>query len=143
MGKLLWIKVFLVGVGGTALVTAGSLMLDEYLRPTGDLLFLNMKYAAYVIVLVVSVVCGLIVSAGILITRSFRSSMALSILVALGVSIGSIRGAIDLYALTDNFDTSMFYADLVQIAINLLVYPAICFVIWKLFGTQLALKTDE
>jgi hypothetical protein len=139
---LLWFKVLTLGIGGAVLLTALSLLIDENLRPDRGTLFLDFKYAAYVLVLAISAFCGIIVSLAALISRSFRNSMALSVLVALVISIGSIRGVIELYARTDHLDAPMFYADVVQILMNLLMYPAICYLIWKLFGAQLTERTD-
>jgi hypothetical protein len=138
MRVLFWIKVILAGVVCSVILSALSLTIDEIVRPDREILLLNLKYLVYIIVLTIAAGSGAIIGAAILATRSFKISMAVAVAVALTISIGLVKGAVETYQRSDHFDSEMFYADLVQIALNLAIYPAVCFTVWKLFRKELA-----
>lgn len=133
----LWLKVILFGLGSAVVFSMLSLLVDELVRPDREILLLNLKYLVYLIVCLVAAVSGIIVALVVLITRSRTISLIASAIVGFMISIGLIQGAVDLYTSTDFFDAPMFYADLVQIALNLMIYPIVCLLTWKLFRTDL------
>jgi len=133
----LWIKVILFGSACAVILSAVSLLIDEAIRPDREILLLDLKYLVYLIVALVALVSGIIVSLAVLISRSRSISTVIAFVVGLTISIGLIKGATDLYSQTDYFDAPMFYADLIQIFLNLIIYPGVCLLIWKVFRKDL------
>jgi hypothetical protein len=136
MRVILWIKIIVVGIASAVIFTFAALLIDEFVRPEREILMFNLKYLVYLIVLLIAAVCGLIVSLAILITRSRRISFFVALFVGLTISVGLMKGAFDIYSQT-YFDTPMFYADLVQIALNVAIYPSVWYLVWKIFRKKL------
>jgi hypothetical protein len=125
-----------------AVVLSGALVLiDELIRPEREILLINLKYLVYLVVALVAAVSGIFVSLSVLISRSRPISIVVAFIVGLTISIGLIKGSVDLYSRTDYFDLPIFYADVIQILLNLLIYPAVCFLIWKVFNKDLVLAS--
>jgi len=136
MRVILWIKIIVVGIASAVIFTIAALVIDEVARPEREILMLNLKYLVYLIVLMTAAVCGLIVSLAILITRSRRISFFVALFVGFTISVGLMNGAFDIYSQT-YFDAPMFYADLVQIFLNLAIYPLVSYSVWKIFQKEL------
>jgi hypothetical protein len=133
----LWIKVILFGPACAVILSGVSLLIDEMIRPDREILLFDLKCLVHLIVALVAAVSGVIVSLAVLISRSRSISLVIALVMGLTISIGLIKGAADLYSRTDYFDAPMFYADVVQIFLNLLIFPGVCVLIWKVFGKDL------
>ena len=102
------------------------------------MLIFNLKALVYIIVLSLAVISGIIVSVVTLISRSQIISILSAAVIGVGISIGTIKGASEVYFRPDYFDASMFYADVVQIALQISIYPLVCLMIWMVFRNDLS-----
>jgi hypothetical protein len=101
------------------------------------MLIFNLKALVYIIVLSIAAISGIVVSAMVLISRSEIVSILSSAVVGITTSMGTVKGAYEVYFRPDYFDAPMFYADVVQIALQILMYPSICLIIWMVFRKDL------
>ncbi|MFL6466519.1 MAG: hypothetical protein ACJ72Z_01030 [Pyrinomonadaceae bacterium] len=136
MRLFLWIKIIAFGIASAVIFTLAALAIDKVVRPEREILMINLKYLVYLIVLLTAAVCGMIVSLAVLIGRSRRISFFVALFVGLAISFGLIKGTFDIYSQT-YFDAPMFYADLVQIVLNLAIYPLVSYLVWKIFQKEL------
>lgn len=133
MRVLIWIKILLFGMVSAVILSMLGQLLDSVIRPSRGLLFLDLKYVVYFIVSLVAAASGAIVSIAALISRSRTLTMIAALLVALTVSTGLFKGAYETYSNTTFFDAPTFYSDIVQIILNLIIYPVVALSIWKVF----------
>ena len=141
MRFVLWLKVILFGVFAAMILSAISLLIDKLVRPERGLLVLDLTYVVYMLVLLIAAVSGAVVSLGVLLSKSKTMSTIIAVLVAVTISTGLIKGAYETYSSTIFFDAPMFYADLIQIALNLVVYPLVALLIWKVFADDLLTRS--
>ena len=123
------------------ILSAISLLIDKLVRPERGLLFLELTYVVYMLVLLIAAVSGSIVSLGVLLSKSKTISMIIAVLVAVTISTGLIKGAYETYSSAIFFDAPMFYADIVQIVLNLIIYPMVALLIWKMFAGELLTRS--
>jgi hypothetical protein len=133
-----WIKVILFGVVAAVTFTAIALLIDKAIRPSRGLLFLDLTYVVYLILSLIAAVCGAIVSIAALVSKSRTGTLIVAFIVAVTISNGLLQGAYEIYSNEIFFDAPMFYADVIQIILNLIIYPAVAVLIWKLFAKELA-----
>jgi hypothetical protein len=141
MRGLFWLKVILFGVVAAVVLSALSLLIDKPVRPERGLLFLDLTYVAYMLVLLIAAISGAVVSLAVLLTKSKTISFIIAALVAITISTGLISGAYETYSSTIFFDAPMFYADVLQVILNLITYPLVTLLIWKLFGRELLTRS--
>ena len=137
MHVLFWVKVVLFGAAAAAVLSVLSLMIDGLIRPQRELLFLSLTAVVYVVVALFAAAAGVILSLVILIFRSRPVSMIVAVILAITVSLGLVEGAMEIYRNPTYFDAPMFVADIVQIILNLIIFPVVGILIWKLFAKEL------
>lgn len=137
MRALVWVKVILFGMITAVIFSAIALLIDKAIRPSRGLLFLDLTYAVYLVVSAVAAVSGAIVSIAALLSKSLSATLIAAFVVAITISTGLIQGAYEIYSSETFFDASMFYADVVQILLNVIAYPVVTILIWKLFAKDL------
>ena len=137
MRTLLWIRVILFGTAAAVFLSVISLMIDGLIRPQREILFISLTLVVYIIVAIFAAAGGAVLSLAILIFRSFVVSMIAAVGVGTIVSFGLIEGAVEVYRNPTYFDAPMFYADIVQVILNLVIFPSVGYLTWKIFDKEL------
>jgi hypothetical protein len=136
-----WLKIILFGILASVVFAFAELLIDGLVRPKRELLMLDLTLLVYLLVLMVSTVCGLVISLAALLSKSRTITLVVAIVTAVTISTGLIRGAYETYADITFFDAPMFYADIIQVVINLSIYPLVGWLIWKLFRDKLLARS--
>jgi hypothetical protein len=141
MRVVLWVKVILFGIFAAIILSMLSLLIDGFVRPERALLFLDLTYVVYMLVMLIAAGSGLVISLAALLTRSKTVSWIGAVLVAVTISTGAMKGAYDTYSNAIFFDAPLFYADLIQVVLNLIIYASVASLIWKVFGKELSTRS--
>ena len=137
MRVVFWGKVILFGATAAVVLNVIALLIDELVRPKRESLMLDLSYLVYLVVLLIAGVSGVIVSIAVLISRSEKISILAALFVGLTISTGLIKGSLEIFSGSEYFDAPMFYADIIQIVLNLIIYPSVCLLIWRFFRKEL------
>lgn len=86
----------------------------------------------YVIAPIWFLVLGAVQSSILIRLGTLRSFLLASFVIALVVSMVYLKDALSMYFRFDNFHETYFKSDIFQICSNLIIFPLIGFVIWKI-----------
>lgn len=138
MRLLRWIR--LIGIGGFAggSLSAMALWIDTLIRPERNIMMFDLTLLVYLFVGVVGFIGGSILAIVQLAFQSRSVTLVSAAVVSLTVSWGMIKGAAELYQNPTYFDAPMFYSDIAHILLNLLIFPVVGFVVWKLADPRAA-----
>ena len=116
----------------TAFLSLICLKLYFSLIPGGNLGIWDFTFLAYIIVSIFYAFLGIILAVILLYVNSFALSIFISLIFSVAATTPIVKETVDLYVRPDYFDKNLFFANLLFILANFILFPAICGLIWIL-----------